>query len=109
MFDPYLYFAHNISIMNNPNERSVESATSINKPIPIIRYCLYARKSMEDEERQALSIDSQLKEMKQIAERDNLCIVAIRTESHSAKSSGMRPVFNKIIEEIRAKKEYVLW
>jgi site-specific DNA recombinase len=90
--------------MNNQNERSVELATSINKPIPIIRYCLYARKSMEDEERQALSIDSQLKEMKQIAERDNLCIVAIRTESHSAKSSGMRPVFNKIIEEIKAKK-----
>jgi DNA invertase Pin-like site-specific DNA recombinase len=90
--------------MNNQNERSAESETSTNKPIPIIRYCLYARKSMEDEERQALSIDSQLKEMKQIAERDNLCIVAIRTESHSAKSSGMRPVFNKIIEEIKAKK-----
>ncbi len=77
---------------------------STNKAVPVIKYCLYARKSMEDEERQALSIESQLKEMKQIAERDNLHVVVIRTEAHSAKNSGQRPVFNKIIEEIRANK-----
>ena len=59
---------------------------------------------MEDEERQALSIDSQLKEMKQIAERDELSVVAIRTESHSAKRSGQRPVFNKMIEELQVEK-----
>ncbi len=69
-----------------------------------MKYCLYARKSMEDEERQALSIDSQLKEMRQIAERENLQVVAVRTEAHSAKESGQRPVFNKIIEGIRAKR-----
>lgn len=88
--------------MNNQNERSMELATSTNKPAPIIKYCLYARKSMEDEERQALSIDSQLKEMRQIAERDNLYVVAIRKEAHSAKNSGQRPVFNQMIKEIRA-------
>ena len=90
--------------MNNINERSLGNATLPNKPLPDIRYCLYARKSMEDEERQALSIDSQLKEMKQIAERDNLYVVAMRTEAHSAKNSGQRPVFNQMIEELRSGK-----
>jgi len=90
--------------MNNTTKRPMEMAASTNKPIPIIKYCLYARKSMEDEERQALSIESQLKEMRQVAERDNLHITLVRTEAHSAKTSGQRPVFNKIIEDIRAKK-----
>ena len=40
-----------------------------------IRYCLYARKSTESEERQVLSIDSQIKEMLQLAEREGLEIV----------------------------------
>ncbi len=65
-----------------------------------LRYCLYARKSTESEERQVLSIESQVKEMLQIAERDGLEIVDIRRESHSAKNSGQRPVFNEIIEDI---------
>ncbi len=65
-------------------------------------YCLYARKSMEDEERQALSIDSQLKEMHRIAERDNLHIAVIKTEAHSAKDSGGREVFNQIIDEVHS-------
>jgi len=65
------------------------------------RYVLYARKSTESEERQVLSIDSQVKEMLQIAERDNLEIGEIRRESHSAKATGQRPVFNEIINDIR--------
>ncbi len=87
--------------MNNINQRPVGTAALPNKSLPEIRYCLYARKSMEDEERQALSIDSQLKEMQQIAERDNLFIAAVRKEAHSAKMSVQRPVFNQVIEEIR--------
>lgn len=69
-----------------------------------IKYCLYARKSTESEERQVLSIDSQVKEMLQIAERDNLEIVEIRRESHSAKDSAQRPIFNELIEDIRKEK-----
>lgn len=70
-------------------------------PIQKIRYVLYARKSTESEERQVLSIDSQVKEMLQLAERDNLDIVEIRRESHSAKESGQRPVYREILEDIR--------
>ena len=66
-----------------------------------IRYCLYARKSTESEERQILSIDSQVKEMLQLAEREGLEIAEIRRESHSAKATGQRPVFNEIINDIR--------
>lgn len=36
-----------------------------------------------------------------MAERDNLEIVEIKRESHSAKEAGMRPVFNEIVEEIK--------
>ncbi len=65
-----------------------------------VRYCLYARKSTESEERQVLSIDSQIKEMLQLAEREGLEIVAMKRESHSAKEAGQRAVFNEIVEEI---------
>ncbi len=37
-----------------------------------INFCLYSRKSTENDELQALSIDSQTKEMLAIAERDKL-------------------------------------
>lgn len=69
-----------------------------------MKYCLYARKSTESEEAQILSIDSQIKEMIQMAERDGIEIVEIKKESHSAKEAGQRPVFNEIVEEIRSGK-----
>ena len=65
-----------------------------------IKYVLYARKSTESDEQQALSIDSQVKEMTAIAERLKLNVVAIKRESHSAKASGQRPVFKELLEEI---------
>jgi site-specific DNA recombinase len=73
-------------------------------PIAPVRYCLYARKSSEDDERQALSIESQIKEMLQLAQRDNLEIAEIKKESHSAKASGLRPVFNELINDLRQDK-----
>ena len=69
-----------------------------------VKYCLYARKSMESEEAQILSIDSQIKEMLQMAERDHLDVVEIKKESHSAKEAGQRPIFNEIVDEIKQKK-----
>lgn len=74
-------------------------------PAPLkVKYCLYARKSTESEERQVLSIDSQIKEMLQLADREGLEIVAMKRESHSAKETGQRPVFNEIVEEIASGK-----
>ncbi len=69
-----------------------------------IDYCLYARKSSESDERQTMSIDSQIDEMLAIAKRDNLKIKEVKKESHSAKSSGTRPVFMELLQEVRQKK-----
>ncbi len=66
-----------------------------------IRYCLYARKSSEEDEKQALSIEAQENEMSLIAERDSLNVVCIKKEAHSAKASSQRPVFNEMIKELR--------
>jgi len=69
-----------------------------------MRYCLYARKSTESEERQVLSIDSQIKEMLLLADKEGLEVVTMKRESHSAKETGQRPVFNEIVEELRQEK-----
>src|SRR3989339_167752 len=85
------------------NTAQMPSGTVVKEvTITKVKYCLYARKSTESEERQILSIDSQVKEMLQIAEREGLEIVDIRRESHSAKDSGQRPVFQEIIRDIRS-------
>jgi len=70
-----------------------------------LKYCLYARKSSEGDEQQALSIDSQLSEMRAQADNEGLNVVCELKESHSAKDSGQRPVYNKLLEGI-AKDEY---
>lgn len=67
----------------------------------VIRYCLYARKSTEQEDKQALSIESQVREMQSLAERDGLTIVEIKREAHSSKEVGQRPVYNELIAEIK--------
>lgn len=69
-----------------------------------LKYCLYAQKSSEQDERQAISIDSQLKEMLALADRDGLNIVETKHGSHSAKESGQRPVFNELLSDLRAGK-----
>jgi DNA invertase Pin-like site-specific DNA recombinase len=67
-----------------------------------LKYCLYARKSSESDERQAMSIDSQIKEMSDLAEKEGLKVAKILQESHSAKQSGQRPVFMQLLTEIRS-------
>jgi len=47
-----------------------------------------------------MSIDSQIKEMKELAQREKLNIVEVRQESHSAKKSGNRPVFVQLLDDI---------
>ena len=69
-----------------------------------LKYCLYARKSSESDERQTMSIDSQIKEMETLADREGIKIVEIKRESHSAKASGACPVFVEILNDIRSDK-----
>lgn len=67
------------------------------------RFVIYARKSTESEDRQALSIQSQIFEMKEVAKRENLRVVEILQESKSAKQPG-RPIFNQMIENFKSGK-----
>ncbi len=69
--------------------------------VPELKYCLYARKSSESDERQAMSIDSQLAEMRALAQNQGLDVVCELQESHSAKDSGKRPVYNQLLQGVR--------
>ncbi|KKP97667.1 MAG: Recombinase [Candidatus Nomurabacteria bacterium GW2011_GWA1_36_15] len=70
-------------------------------PVAPLKYCLYSRKSTEAEDKQALSIESQVKEMQALAERDHLHIVEIKREAHSSKEVGQRPIYNEMLSEIK--------
>ncbi len=63
-------------------------------------YFIYARKSSEDNNRQINSIDDQIIELRQLAEKRGIKIVDIIQESKSAKKPG-RPAFNNMIERIK--------
>lgn len=66
-----------------------------------LKYCLYARKSSEADERQALSIDSQIEEMRKLALKEGIEIVEVKRESKSAKDSGERRSFNELIKGLQ--------
>ena len=68
-----------------------------------IAYFIYCRKSTEEEERQILSIEAQLAELRTFAQQAELLVVKEFTECKSAKEPG-RPVFNKMLGEIEAGK-----
>ncbi len=82
------------------NQRPMGPGVKQPEQIPI-KYCLYARKSTEQEDKQVLSIDSQIQEMEKMARNEGLEIVVTKKESHSAKEAGQRPVFNEIVEELK--------
>ncbi len=53
-----------------------------------MRYIIYARKSTEEEDRQVLSIEAQLVELKEFAAKEKLEIVASLCEAKTAKEPG---------------------
>ena len=63
------------------------------------KFFLYARKSTDVEDKQVLSIDAQLTELREYAVRENIEISAEYIEKQSAKVPG-RPIFNKMMLEI---------
>ena len=56
-------------------------------------YFIYFRKSTEDEDHEALSLESQKIELTRFAENHGLAVKAVLFESRSAHAPG-RPVFN---------------
>jgi site-specific DNA recombinase len=67
---------------------------------PKTKYRLYCRKSTESEDRQVLSIESQIDEGKELTEKLGIKLADITSESKSAKIAGKRDVFNQNLEDI---------
>ncbi|MBM3245125.1 MAG: hypothetical protein FJZ15_04950, partial [Candidatus Omnitrophica bacterium] len=65
----------------------------------LMKYFLYARKSTDTEDKQVLSIQSQLTEVKQYAAQQGLEIAQEFEEARTAKSPG-RPIFDEMIKRI---------
>ncbi len=62
-------------------------------------HIIYARKSTESDDRQVLSIDSQIQELKLLALRRGLQVDEVLTEARSAKAPG-RPVFGSLMKRV---------
>jgi len=65
-----------------------------------MNYFLYARKSTDVEDKQVLSIEAQLAELRELAKRENLNVVEEFIEKRSAKVPG-RPIFNEMLSRIQ--------
>lgn len=67
-------------------------------PSPV--HVIYARKSTESEDRQVLSIESQIRELQDLAVRRGAVVAEVLTEAHSAKAPG-RPIFGALMKRIQ--------
>jgi len=63
------------------------------------KFFLYARKSTDVEDKQVLSIESQINELRDFAKREGLEIVEEFSEAKTAKEPG-RPIFNFMLKQI---------
>ena len=63
------------------------------------RFFLYARKSSEAEDRQVMSIEAQVVELRELAAREKIHIIEELIEKQSAKVPG-RPIFNSMLDRI---------
>ncbi len=73
-------------------------------------YIMYCRKSMESEDRQALSIPAQIEEIEKIAQRMGISLpMQCIQEAKSAKNPGMRDGFNQLIKTVESGGEYIIF
>lgn len=63
------------------------------------KYFLYIRKSTDEEDRQVLSLEAQLAELKEYAEKEHLEIIETFIEKKTAKVPG-REIFNSMLNKI---------
>ena len=66
----------------------------------LMNYFLYARKSTDVEDKQVLSIEAQLSELRTLAKKEGLPITEEFVEKRTAKMPG-RPVFNDMVKRIQ--------
>jgi site-specific DNA recombinase len=65
------------------------------------KYFIYARKSTDVEDKQVLSIEAQITELRKYAKDNGLCVVDTIIEKKSAKTPG-RPKFGSMLKRIEA-------
>lgn len=65
-----------------------------------IKYVIYVRKSTDEEGKQIRSIEDQIAECKDFARKTNLDCYDLVEEKLSAKESGKRPLFRKMLQDI---------
>ncbi len=70
----------------------------------IMKYFLYARKSTDEPDRQLLSIEAQLAELREFARKEFIRIIDEFTESRTAKEPG-RPVFSEMMDLLEERKK----
>ena len=73
-----------------------------------MKYFLYARKSTDEDDKQLLSIDAQLAELREHAHKESLTIAREFVESRTAKIPG-RPVFNAMMREVEMEEMEKKW
>src|SRR3990167_10243766 len=66
-----------------------------------LKYVLYTRKSTDDPERQIRSVEDQIIECKQFANRLGIKIIKTVIEKKSAKKPNLRPLFRQMLKDIK--------
>ncbi len=66
----------------------------------VVKYFIYCRKSSDSEDKKIASLPAQVRELKELAEKERLKIVGVYQESCSAFHPG-RPLFNEMLARVR--------
>ncbi|MBI3359265.1 MAG: recombinase family protein, partial [Nitrospirae bacterium] len=82
-------------LAQNPLSIYPLASTMTHKSFSMNKFFLYARKSTDEPDRQILSIEAQIDELKEFATQEQLEIVETFVESQTAKEPG-RPIFNNM-------------